>query len=80
MAKAPAVAAAPEARPAKAKPAKPPKPVRSKARRGGKPMTAEEAMMAFDDDTDYLVFQDSDSNRTSVLVRRRDGRVDLIEP
>jgi putative sigma-54 modulation protein len=76
----PGAAAAPAARPAKAKPAKTAKPVRSKVSPSGKPMTAEEAMMAFDEKTDYLVFKDADSNRTSVLVRRRDGRVDLIEP
>jgi hypothetical protein len=86
MAEAPAVAVAREAGPSKAKaktpvkPARSAKPVRNKVRPSGKPMTAEEAMLAFDEEADYLIFKDSDSDRTSVLVRRRDGRVDLIEP
>jgi putative sigma-54 modulation protein len=76
-----ASAAAPAAAPAgKVKPAKASKPVRAKVRPNGKPMTSEEAMMAFDQDRDYLVYTDVDSSKTTVLVRRRDGRVDLIEP
>jgi putative sigma-54 modulation protein len=44
-----------------------------------KPMTVEEALLEFDERHDYLVYQDSDTDRTSVLVRRRDGNFDLIE-
>jgi putative sigma-54 modulation protein len=44
-----------------------------------KPMTLEEAMLEMDKSKDYLVYQDSDKGRTSMLVRRRDGHFDLIE-
>ena len=44
-----------------------------------KPMTLEEAMMEMDKSKDYLVYQDSEKGRTSMLVRRRDGHFDLIE-
>ena len=39
----------------------------------------EEAMLVLDDKRDYVVYQDTDTERTSVLVRRRDGHFDLIE-
>jgi hypothetical protein len=68
-------AAAKKEKPEKA--AKPAKVVKAKASR--KPMTAEEAMMTMPGDSDYVVFTDSDTGRTGVLVRRRDGKVDLIE-
>jgi putative sigma-54 modulation protein len=44
-----------------------------------KPMTLDEALMEMDKSRDYLVYRDADSNRVSVLVRRRDGHFDLIE-
>jgi putative sigma-54 modulation protein len=44
-----------------------------------KPMTLEEALLVLDDKRDYVVYQDSDTERMSVLVRRRDGHFDLIE-
>jgi putative sigma-54 modulation protein len=44
-----------------------------------KPMTLDEALLAMDKSRDYLVYRDSDSEKTSVLVRRRDGHFDLIE-
>ena len=44
-----------------------------------KPMTLDEALMEMDQDRDYLVYRDSESDRVSVLVRRRDGNFDLIE-
>ena len=71
--------AAPEkvAKPVKSsKPAKEAKP----ARVNGKPMTVEEAMMTFSDEQDYMVFRDTDSDKTAVIVRRRDGKLDLIQP
>ncbi len=43
-----------------------------------KPMTLDEAMIAIDG-RDYVVYRDSDSDRVSVLIRRRDGNYDLIE-
>jgi putative sigma-54 modulation protein len=44
-----------------------------------KPMTLDEAMLQMDKSRDYLVYRDADSEKTSVLVRRRDGHFDLIE-
>ncbi len=50
---------------------------------GRKPMTLDEAVMEMDGvrngEPDYLVFRDADSDRVSVLLRRRDGNFDLIE-
>ncbi len=69
----------PAAAPKPAKAAKPAKVVKT-PRVNGKPLTVEEAMMHFDEAQDYLVFQDADTARTSVLVRRRDGKLDLIQP
>jgi putative sigma-54 modulation protein len=46
-----------------------------------KPMTAEEAAMALADDSDqFVVFRDSDSDRLSVLYKRKDGNFGLIQP
>jgi putative sigma-54 modulation protein len=44
-----------------------------------KPMTLDEAILAMDKSRDYLVYRDSESNRVSVLLRRRDGHFDLVE-
>ncbi|PYT04030.1 MAG: ribosome-associated translation inhibitor RaiA [Acidobacteria bacterium] len=50
---------------------------------GQKPMTLDEAIMEMDGtrngQPDYLVFHDADTDRLSVLLRRRDGNFDLIE-
>ena len=46
---------------------------------GRKPMTLEEALLEMGKDRDYLVYQDAEKDGTSVLVRRRDGQIDLIE-
>jgi putative sigma-54 modulation protein len=53
--------------------------VRATAKSNGKPMTVEEAMLALDDKRDYLVYRDASTEALRVLVRRRDGNVDLIE-
>ena len=46
-----------------------------------KPMTAEEAAMALADDGDqFVVFRDSDTDRVSVLYKRKDGNFGLIQP
>ena len=45
----------------------------------GKPMTVEEALIEIDQDRDYLVYRDAESDRVAVLLRRRDGNFDLIE-
>jgi len=57
----------------------PAKIVRAGAKPNGKPMTMDEAVLAMDAARDYLVYRDSETNRVSVLVRRRDGQFDLIE-
>lgn len=44
-----------------------------------KPMTLEEALLAMEQDRDYLVYRDAETDRVSVLFRRRDGHFDLIE-
>jgi ribosome hibernation promoting factor len=44
-----------------------------------KPMTLDEAVMEMDQKRDYLVYLDSETDRVSVLVRRRDGHFDLIQ-
>ncbi len=46
-----------------------------------KPMTAEEAALRLDDAADqFLVFRDSDTQRVSVLYKRKDGNYGLIQP
>jgi putative sigma-54 modulation protein len=45
-----------------------------------KPMTLEEALIEMEDNREYLVYRDADKECLSVLVRRRDGHFDLIEP
>jgi len=75
-------AAAPKAKGAKKQLKAAPKPakvVRAGGKSNGKPMTIDEAMIAIEDDRDYVVFRDADTDKVSVLVRRRDGKVDLIE-
>ena len=44
-----------------------------------KPMTLDEAVMEMDKNRDYLVYRDAETDRVSVLVRRRDGHFDLVE-
>ncbi|MGH9718735.1 MAG: ribosome hibernation-promoting factor, HPF/YfiA family [Bryobacteraceae bacterium] len=44
-----------------------------------KPMTLDEAMLEMEKDREYLVYRDAESDRISVLVRRRDGHFDLVE-
>lgn len=45
----------------------------------GKPMTIEEAMLAMEGGKDYVIYRDAESDRVSVLIRRSDGRVDLVQ-
>ncbi|HYY93801.1 MAG TPA: ribosome-associated translation inhibitor RaiA [Pyrinomonadaceae bacterium] len=46
-----------------------------------KPMTAEEAVMTLAEDGDqFVVFRDSDTDRLSVLYKRKDGNYGLIQP
>ena len=44
-----------------------------------KPMTLEEAILEMDKSRDYLVYRDAQTDRTSVLLRRKDGNFDLVE-
>lgn len=44
-----------------------------------KPITLEEAVLIMDDRSNHLVFRDAETERLSVLVRRPDGHLDLIE-
>jgi putative sigma-54 modulation protein len=44
-----------------------------------KPMTLDEAVLEMDNTRDYLVYRDAETDRVSVLVRRRDGHFDLVE-
>ncbi len=44
-----------------------------------KPMNLEEALLEIGKDGDYFVYRDSERNCLSVLVRRPDGNLDLIE-
>ena len=46
-----------------------------------KPMTAEEAALVLNAETDqFVVFRDADTNRVGVLYKRKDGNFGLIEP
>lgn len=68
------------ARKQKARPSsRPAKVVKASAKVNGKPMTIDEAMLAIDEERDYVVYRDAETDKVSVLVRRRDGKVDLIE-
>ncbi len=44
-----------------------------------KPMTVEEAVLDLDKHRDYVVYRDAETGRTTVLIRRRDGHLDLVE-
>jgi putative sigma-54 modulation protein len=44
-----------------------------------KPMTVEEAVLEMDNSQDYLVYRDAQTDKVSVLLRRRDGHFDLVE-
>jgi putative sigma-54 modulation protein len=52
---------------------------RANHRANQKPLTLEEAMLAMEDGRTYLVYRDAESDRLSVLLRRRDGHFDLVE-
>ena len=48
--------------------------------RAAKPLTVEEAVMELEQDgRDCVVYQDAEKGRLSVLFRRRDGNLELIE-
>lgn len=60
------------------KSAKPDQVVRT-SRDNGKPMTVDEAMIALEDGQDYIAYRDADTGKMRVLIRRRDGQIDLVE-
>jgi putative sigma-54 modulation protein len=47
--------------------------------RSRKPMTLDEALLEMEKNRDYLVYRDAETDRIQVLVRRRDGNLDLVE-
>src|SRR5204862_190445 len=44
-----------------------------------KPMTVEEAVLEMDGSRNYVVYRDAQTDRISVLLRRKDGHFDLVE-
>lgn len=44
-----------------------------------KPITLDEALIEMESDRDYLVYRDAETDRISVLLRRRDGNFDLVQ-
>ena len=44
-----------------------------------KPMTLEEALLEIGEDRDFVVYRDAETDRVSVLLRRRDGNFELIQ-
>lgn len=56
-----------------------PKIFRVNYREDRKPMTIEEAILEMDANVNYFVYRDSGRDCVSVLVRRPDGNLDLIE-
>ncbi|MGO9896991.1 MAG: ribosome hibernation-promoting factor, HPF/YfiA family [Bryobacteraceae bacterium] len=44
-----------------------------------KPMTLDEALLEIEKSGDYVVYRDAETDRLSVLLRRRDGHFDLVE-
>jgi len=58
---------------------KPAKVIQATGKTSGKPMTIEEAMLAMEDNREYMVYRDTETGKVSVLIRRRDGKVDLVE-
>jgi putative sigma-54 modulation protein len=68
-----------ESAPDEAAPGAPARIIRANSKSNGKPMTIDEAVLALDEKRDYLVYRDAATEAVRVLVRRRDGLVDLIE-
>lgn len=52
---------------------------RANDRANQKPLTLEEALLVIEDGRDYVVYRDAETDRLSVLLRRRDGHFDLVE-
>jgi len=45
-----------------------------------KPMTAEEAVLLLSDENQFLVFRDAESQKMSVIYKRKDNNFGLIQP
>jgi putative sigma-54 modulation protein len=52
---------------------------RVNAANGRKPMTLEEALLELDSGAPYVAYRDAQTERLSVLIRRPDGNLDLVE-
>lgn len=65
--------------PPKGKTSKPARVVRAAAKINGKPMTFDEALLVIEDGRDYVVYRDATSDQVRVLIKRSDGKVDLVE-
>ncbi|MBV9081698.1 MAG: ribosome-associated translation inhibitor RaiA [Acidobacteriaceae bacterium] len=59
--------------------ARKPKIFRVNYKEDSKPMTLDEAVLEMENHPDYFVYRDAAKNCLSVLVRRADGNLDLIE-
>lgn len=44
-----------------------------------KPMTVDEALLLLDGKREYVAYRDAGTSRLSLLIRRKDGHLDLIE-
>ena len=44
-----------------------------------KPMTVDEALLLIDNKREYVAYRDAGTSRLSLLIRRKDGHLDLIE-
>ena len=75
VAKASKAAAGEELEPVEAEP----KVFRVNPRKLRKPMTFEEAMIEMESGKEYVAYRDADSDKISVLVRRKDGHYALVE-
>lgn len=69
---------APEEEEATEAPAEPARPQIFRVNNRRKPMTIEEAVLEMEK-RDYLVYRDAETDRLSVLLRRRDGNFDLVQ-
>ena len=73
------LAATPEVEPAPPDGAEGPRIVRGNGL-AGKPLTVEEAALALEDQNrDQVTFRDMDTGRLCILLRRRDGALELVE-
>ena len=65
--------------PAEAEPERAPRVHKVNHHQKRKPMTLDEAILEMDPSRDYMVYRDAETDKVSVLVRRKDGNFDLVE-